>query len=72
MDRFQIRIEKIRTRNRYRYINDQEIMKTYQITEDLTCEATDEIEKALWDIKTELDIPTEEIELAIESRRRVR
>jgi hypothetical protein len=47
-------------------------MKTYQITEDLTCEATDEIEKALWDIKTALDIPTEEIELAIESRRRVR
>jgi hypothetical protein len=72
MDRFQNRIEKIRTRNRYRYTNDQEIMKTYKITEDLTCEPTDEIEKALWDIKTELDIPTEEIELAIESRRRVR
>ena len=72
MDRFQNRIEKIRARNRYRYVNDQKIMKTFQITEDLTCEATDEIEKALWDIKTALDIPTEEIELAIESRRRVR
>jgi hypothetical protein len=47
-------------------------MKTYHIRENLTCEATDEIEKALWDIKTELGIPTEEIELAIESRRRVR
>mgnify|MGYP003628830282 FL=1 len=47
-------------------------MKTYHITEDFTCEATDEIEKALWDIKDSLDIPTEEIELAIESRRRVK
>jgi len=72
MDRFQNRIEKIRARNRYRYVNDQEIMKTYHIRENLTCEATDEIEKALWDIKTELGIPAEEIELAIESRRRVR
>jgi len=72
MDRFQNTIEKIRTRNRYRYNNDQEIMKTHHITEDLTCEATDEIEKALWDLKEALDLPTEEIELAVESRRRVR
>jgi len=72
MDRFQNRIDKIRTRNRYRYFNDQEIMKTYQIKEDLTCETTDEIEQALWDIKDALDIPTEEIELAIESRRKIR
>ena len=72
MDRFQNTIEKIRTRNRYRYANDREIMKTYHITEDLTCEATDEIEKALWDLKEALDLPTEEIELAVESRRRVR
>ena len=69
MDRFQNRIEKIRTRNRYRYINDQEIMKTYQITEDLTCEATDEIEKALWDLKDSKDLPTVEIEAALESRK---
>ena len=47
-------------------------MKTYHIKYDLTCEATDEIEQALWDIKDALDIPTEEIELAIESRRKVR
>jgi hypothetical protein len=72
MDRFQNRINKIRTRNRYRYYNDQEIMKTYHIKEDLTCEATDEIEQALWDIKDAMDIPTEEIEVAIESRRKVR
>jgi len=72
MDRFQNRIDKIRTRNRYRYFNDQEIMKTYHIQKDLTCEATDEIEQALWDIKDALDIPTEEIEIAIESRRKVR
>jgi len=71
MNRFQNRIDKIRTRNRYRYYNDQEIMKTYHIEEDLTCETTDEIEQALWDIKDSLDIPTEEIELAIESRRKV-
>ena len=30
----------------------------------------DEIEKALWDIKTQWNIPTEEIEVAIESRRK--
>ena len=72
MNRFQNRIDKIRTRNRYRYYNDQEIMKTYHIKEDLTRETTDEIEQALWDIKDSLDISTEEIELAIESRRKVR
>ena len=72
MDRFQDRIDKIRTRNKYRYINDQEIMKTYHIKTDLTREATDEIEEALWRIKDSMDIPTEEIELAIESRRKLR
>ena len=72
MDRFQDRIDKIRTRNKYRYINDQEIMKTYHIKTDLTREATDEIEEALWRIKDSMDIPTEEIELAIESRRKIR
>ena len=72
MDRFQDRIDKIRTRNKYRYFNDQEIMKTYHIKTDLTREATDEIEEALWRIKDTMDIPTEEIELAIESRRKIR
>ena len=36
MDRFQNTIEKIRTRNRYRYNNDQEIMKTYHSKQKLT------------------------------------
>ena len=72
MDRFQDRIDKIRTRNKYRYFNDQEIMKTYHIQTDLTRETTDEIEEALWNIKETMDIPTEEIEEAIESRRKVR
>ncbi|HCY82797.1 MAG TPA: hypothetical protein DHV22_14980 [Xanthomarina gelatinilytica] len=30
---------------------------------------TDEIEKALWDIKDALDLPTEEIEIAVNSRK---
>ena len=72
MDRFQNTIDKIRTRNKYRYFNDQEIMKTYHIQTDLTRETTDEIEEALWNIKDTMDIPTEEIEEAIESRRKVR
>jgi hypothetical protein len=47
-------------------------MKTYHIKTDLTRETTDEIEEALWHIKDTMDIPTEEIEEAIESRRKVR
>ena len=72
MNRFQNTIEKIRTRNRYRYFNDQEIMKTYHIKEDLTRESTDEIEQALWNLRESMDIPTEEIEMAIESRRKIK
>lgn len=33
-------------------------------------EITDEIEKSLWLIKEELDLPTEEIEASIATRRR--
>jgi hypothetical protein len=47
-------------------------MKTYHIETDLTREATDEIEAALWHLKDTMDLPTEEIELAIESRRKIR
>jgi hypothetical protein len=43
-------------------------MEIYHIKEDLTRESTDEIERALWDLKDTMDIPTEEIEIAIESR----
>jgi hypothetical protein len=35
-------------------------------------EITDEIEKSLLEIKDKLDLPTEEIELAIKSRREIR
>ena len=72
MDRLQTTRDRIRNRNRIRYNDSKEIMETYHINEDLTCETTDEIEKVLWDIKDALDIPTEEIELAIESRRRIK
>ena len=41
--------------------------ETYLI-EDEDCEVTDEIEKALLDLKEDLDLPTEEVERAIESR----
>ena len=33
-------------------------------------EITDEIEKSLWLIKEELDLPTEEVEAAVASRKR--
>lgn len=42
--------------------------ETYQIEEDVDCEVTDEIEKALWLLKEDLDLPTEEVVFAVESR----
>lgn len=33
-------------------------------------EITDEIERSLWEIKESLDLPTEEIEISLETRRR--
>jgi len=42
--------------------------ETYQIEEDIDCEVTDEIEKALWLLKEDLDLPTEEVAFAVESR----
>ena len=68
MDRLQQRRDKIRARNRVRDSADKEIMKTYHINDDLTRETTDEIAKALWELKDSMDLPTEEIELAIASR----
>ena len=43
--------------------------ETHTMEEDLECEVTDEIEKALWDLKDSMDLPTEEIEMALESRK---
>ena len=40
----------------------------FEITEEE--EITDEIEKSLWLIKEELDLPTEEVEAAVASRKR--
>ena len=42
--------------------------ETYHIEEDVDCEVTDEIEKALWLLKDDLDLPTEEVVFAVESR----
>ena len=69
MNRFQQRIHNIRQRNRRRCIAEDTI---HRIEEELSCEVTDEIERALWDIKEAMDIPTEEIERAVSSRRRVK
>ena len=44
--------------------------KTVELTEeDLECEVTDEIERALWELKEDLDLPTEEIVKAVDSRK---
>jgi CRISPR/Cas system Type II protein with McrA/HNH and RuvC-like nuclease domain len=42
--------------------------ETHVIEEDLECEVTDEIERALWILKEEMDLPTEEVEKAVKSR----
>lgn len=41
--------------------------KTFYVEEEE--EITDEIEKSLWLIKEQLDLPTEEIQKSVESRR---
>jgi len=69
MDRLQQRRDQIRKRNITRYNAEKEIMRTYHINADLTRETTDEIEKALWELKDSMNLQTEEIELAIASRR---
>ena len=53
-------------RNKIQYRRDE---KTHFIEEDLDCEVTDEIEKALWILKEEMDLPTEEVKKAVESRK---
>ena len=68
MDRLQQRRDQIRKRNITRYNAEKKIMRTYRINADLTRETTDEIAKALWELKDSMDLPTEEIELAIASR----
>jgi hypothetical protein len=52
-------------KNRIQYPREE---KTHFIEEDLDCEITDEIEKALWILKEEMDLPTEEVQKAVDSR----
>ena len=56
-------IQNIRNKIQYKGVE-----KTHYIEEDLDCEVTDEIEKALWVLKDEMDLPTEEVEKAVKSR----
>ena len=52
-------------KNRIQYPREE---KTHFIEEDLDCQVTDEIEKVLWNLKEEMDLPTEEVETAVKSR----
>lgn len=49
-----------------KYFNNEP--KVYEVIMDDKVDYTDEIEKALWDIKESLDLPTEEIEIAVATR----
>ena len=53
-------------RNKIQY---KRVEKTHFIDDDLDGEVTDEIEKALWDLKEGMDLPTEEVEKAVKSRK---
>jgi len=53
-------------RNKIQY---PRVEKTHFIDDDLDGEVTDEIEKALWELKEGMDLPTEEVEKAVESRK---
>ena len=53
-------------RNKIQYRREE---KTHFIEEDLDCQVTDEIEKALWILKEDMDLPTEEVEKAVKSRK---
>jgi len=57
-------IQNIRNKIQYKRVE-----KTHFIDDDLGDEVTDEIEKALWELKEGMDLPTEEIEKAVESRK---
>jgi len=61
-------LEKLYQRLWYRTKNDFSKANTHEVETSDDDEYTDEIEKALWDIKDCLDLPTEEIEVAVASR----
>jgi len=54
-------------KNRLVYFREE---KTHVIEEDVDCEVTDEIEKALWVLKEDMDLPTEEVQTAVDSRKK--
>jgi len=56
--------DKVRTRLKY-FSNEPEV---YEVIVKDDMDYTDEIEKALWNIKETLDLPTEEIEIAVATR----
>ena len=53
-------------KTRMRYFNNEP--KVYEVEMDDNLNYGDEIEKALWDMKESLDLPTEEVEIAVASR----
>ena len=53
-------------RNKIQY---KQVEKTHFIDDDLGDEVTDEIEKALWELKEGMELPTEEVEKAVKSRK---
>jgi len=52
-------------RNKIQY---KQVEKVHVIDDDLDDDVTDEIEKALWALKEDMDLPTEEVKKAVESR----
>ena len=56
-------------RNKIQY---PRVEKTHFINDDLDGEVTDEIEKALWELKEGMDLPTEEVEKAVNSRKTIK
>tara|TARA_R100000008_G_scaffold72994_1_gene51326 strand:+ start:258 stop:461 length:204 start_codon:yes stop_codon:yes gene_type:complete len=52
-------------RNKIQY---KKVEKVHVIDDDLDDDVTDEIEKALWALKEDMDLPTEEVKKAVESR----
>ena len=57
-------IQNIRNKIQYKRVE-----KTHFIDDDLERDVTDEIEKALWELKEDMDLPTEEVNKAVLSRR---
>tara|TARA_R110002020_G_scaffold275488_1_gene490683 strand:+ start:520 stop:723 length:204 start_codon:yes stop_codon:yes gene_type:complete len=56
-------------RNKIHYRREE---KTHFIEDSLDCDVTDEIEKALWTLKEDMDLPTEEVEKAVKSRKLIK